>query len=182
MAAGSSSTPAVAASAAPAASAPHRLEDALAIDELLVSKARVLTIDTADRSVVLEVNGHSVKAHAAKKIDLSGFKVGDDALSTLEVIKLIELRRGGGSVRETREDVVKPADGTRVFDRLVQILAVNAVDTQAGRIQLRNAEDRLWWVRVHSKHAMRVVKPGDQVRVVVRVGELLELSPVDAAH
>lgn len=150
--------------------------------------ATVQAIDKAKRLVTLKgPEGNTFAVQAGPEVrNFDQIKVGDQVVARYVEAITLELRKGGGGIRERveREDAVaaKPGErpGVAVGRQITAVADVVAVNAAKQSVRLRGVE-RTIDLKVRDPKQFALVKVGDQVEVTFTEAVALSVEPVAAA-
>jgi hypothetical protein len=147
--------------------------------------ASVVGIIPDTRTVSLKrADGKIVEIRAGEEVrNFDMIKIGDTVTAEYTQALSLELKKGGGGLRErnevtamTRAPVGAQPSGT--VERTVSVLAdVVKVDSKARQITLRDPNGKLVDLAVHDADQLNRVKQGDQVQALYREAIAIAVQP-----
>lgn len=156
----------------------------VAMAETVSVKATVEAIDKAKRLVTLKgPEGNSFVVQAGPEVkNFDQIKVGDQVVAKYIEALTLELKKGGGGVRERieREDAVAAKPGERpgaVVGRQVTVIAdVIALDAKKQSIRVRGPK-RTVDLKVRDPNQFKLMKVGDQIEATFTEAVAIAVEP-----
>lgn len=151
------------------------------------ARATVTAIDPSTRMVTLKTqDGQTVDIEAGPAVkNFDQIKVGDQVVASYVEALTLELKKGGGAIRQRieREDAVaaKPGEkpGVAAGRRITAIADVIALDPKKQTVRLRGPR-RIVDLKVSDPNQFALVKVGDQVEVTFTEAMALSVEPMAA--
>lgn len=160
----------------------------VAVAETVSLSATVEAIDKAKRLLTLKgPEGNSVVVQAGSEVrNFDQIKVGDKVVAQYIEALTLQLKPGGGAIRERieREDAVaaKPGEkpGAAVGRQVTVIADVIAVDAKKQSVRVKGPQ-RTIDLKVRDPNQFKLIKVGDQIEATFTEALAIAVSPAPAA-